>query len=160
MANAENLVIAKRGKCNFNKQMSDSGSFINKDVCLSTRGFVNAKSKSSLDRQMKIERLINQTRRRQRRLGFQSDARAEVGVAKFWKNVKSRPSDFRGVTTIYGPDIACVQGKGAMSQQEIIDSYFELGNQGQCVLEVDIMETGPEHTLIGIVVKNDAESTI
>ena len=81
MANAENLVIAKRGKCNFAKTTSDSGNFIYKDVSLSTRGFVNAKSTISLGKQMKIERLLNQTRRRQRRLGFQSDAHAEVAIS-------------------------------------------------------------------------------
>ena len=112
------------------------------DIRLSTRSFVNAKSKDSLGKQMKLERLVSQTRRRQRRLGFQSDAHAEVGVAKFWKNVKSKPSDFRGVTTMFGPDIACVQGKGAMDQQETIDDYFEMVNVGQCALEIDVMETG------------------
>ena len=109
---------------------------------------------------MKVERMVSQTRRRQRRLGFQSDAHAEVAAAKLWKNVKSKPSDFRGATTIYGPDVACVQGGGAMDQQEIIDEYFELVDKGQCVLELDIMETGPEHTLIGVVVKNDEENKI
>ena len=38
--------------------------------------------------------------------------------------------------------------------------YLELVEKGECVLEIDIMETGPEHTLIGVVVQNDAESTI
>lgn len=75
-ANAEDLVIAKRGKCNFAVEES-----VNKEVCLSTRDFVNAKSKSALNRQMKVERMANQTRRRQRRLGFQSDAHAEVAAA-------------------------------------------------------------------------------
>ena len=154
-ANAEDLVIAKRGKCNFAVEES-----VNKEVCLSTRDFVDAKSKSALNRQMKVERMVNQTRRRQRRLGLQSDAHAEVAVANFWKNVKSKPSDFRGATTIYGPDVACVQGKGTMDQQETIDEYFELVDKGQCVLELDIMETGPEHTLIGVVVKNDEENKI
>lgn len=160
MANAESLAIAKRHKCNFMKAKEERLEQAVNDVCLATRERFNAKSKSSLFKQVKMERLVNQTRRRQRRLGFQSDAHAEIGVTKFWKNVKSKPSDFRGVTTIYGPDIACVQGKGTMDQQEVIDDYFEMVDVGQCVLEIDIMETGPEHTLIGVVVKNDAESTI
>ena len=124
---------------------------MNKDVCLSTRELIDAKSKSALSRQMKIERMVSQARRRRRRLGLQSDAHAEVAAAKFWRSVKSKPSDFRGVATIYGPDVACVQGKGTMDQQETIEEYFELVNEGRCVLELDIMETGPEHTLIGVV---------
>ena len=104
---------------------------------------------------MKLERSINKIRRCQRRLGFQSDAHAEKGVAKLWKNVKNNPADFRSATAIYGPDVACVQGEGTMDQQEKIDEYFDMVEKGQCVLELDIMETGPEHTLIGVEVKND-----
>ena len=36
----------------------------------------------------------------------------------------------------------------------------DLVNPEECVLEIDIMETGPEHTLVGVVVKNNPDSTI
>ena len=88
------------------------------------------------------------------------EAASVANEVKLWRGVKSKPSDFRGATTVYGPDVACAHGKGAMDQQEVVDSYLELVNQGQCVLELDIMETGPEHTLIGVAVKDDAEDAI
>lgn len=111
MANGESLVIAKRGKCNFtrsinSKNILDSNNESNVELCYATRKVINGKSKSSLTQDMEIERLINRMRRQQRRLGFQSDSHAEVGVSKFWKNVKSCPSDFRSATTIFGPDVA------------------------------------------------------
>ena len=158
MANAEDLVIAKKMKCNFAKQEVED--IVDLEMRYATRLPINSKRKSYLNKQMKLERSINKIRRHQRRLGFQSDAHAEKGVAKFWKNVKSNPADFRSATAIYGPDVACVQGKGTMDQQEKIDEYFDMVEKGQCVLELDIMETGPEHTLIGVVVKNDDKSSL
>ena len=69
--------------------------------CNATRQPVSAKDRQNLKKQAKLERIVNKIRRRQRRMGFQSDSHAAMGTAKYWKNVDVLPSDFRNVTSVY-----------------------------------------------------------
>ena len=85
MANAEDLVIAKKTKCNF--AMREAEDAIDLETRYATRLPIDGERKNYLKSQTKLERSINEIRRYQRRLGFQSDAHAEKGVAKFWKNL-------------------------------------------------------------------------
>ena len=69
-------------------------------------------------------------------MGFQSDSHAALGTAKYWKNIDVLPSDFRNVTSVYGPDVCTVQSKGT-----IIDSLRQ-SNPRKPNTELTVLE-GP-----------------
>ena len=61
---------------------------------------------------------------------------------------------------VFGPDVPHVQGKGTVEKSAKIEEYFYGVKENECVLEIDIMNTGPEHTLVGVVVRNHNEDSI
>ena len=66
----------------------------------------------------KIERAVNRVRKVQYRLGYMADDHAVVATKSgFYRNLPISGSDFRYATTVYGPDIPMMKGKGKFDRK-------------------------------------------
>jgi len=110
-----------------------------------------AKASSNLQTLAKMERAVNRVRKIQYRLGFMSDEHASVAAKSgFFINLPISAADFKLATSVGGPDIPMLKGKGTIDRHmEYVDLTPQLSD-GQVLIEIDLGFIGHHVFLIGI----------
>lgn len=110
-----------------------------------------AKASSNLKTMAKTERAVNRVRKIQYRLGFMSDEHASVAAKSgFFINLPVSSADFKLATSISGPDIPMLKGKGTIDRHmDYVDLTPQL-KDGELLVEIDLAFIGHHVFLIGI----------
>jgi hypothetical protein len=110
-----------------------------------------AKSSVTLRTMAKTERAVNRVRKVQYRLGYMADEHAVVAAKSgFYKNLPISGSDFRYATSVYGPDIPMLKGKGKIDRKVVYEDLVPQLKDGELLVEIDLGFIGHHCFLIGI----------